>query len=179
MAVSGMDAPAETAPALEFDGAAPSDSWVELRGEALTAAEVSKWVVEPHCGAVVTFAGTARDHSAGRSGVFALEYEAYDEYALPMARAIVREARARWPEARRIALLHRTGLVRLTEPAVVVAVAAPHRDAAFEAARYVIDEVKARLPLWKMERCENGSTWVEGCGTAQAPNSAGVRALPS
>ena len=100
----------------------------------------------PDCGATVTFTGTARDHAEGRPGVHRLEYEAYEEPALARLRAIAAEVRRRWPVVGRVALLHRTGVVELGDAAVVVAVSAPHRGEAFEAARFAIDELKRTVP---------------------------------
>lgn len=151
---------------------AAGDRWVALSPGALPVAEAAAWVVEPHCGAVVTFTGTARDHAPGRPGVHRLEYEAYEEPALQRFAALVDEVRGRWPEVGRVALLHRTGEVGLGEAAVVVAVAAPHRDAAFEAARYAIDELKRTAPIWKREAWAGGESW--GLD-AQVPTEVGAQ----
>jgi molybdopterin synthase catalytic subunit len=107
----------------------------------------------------VVFSGTARDHSIGRDGVQALEYEAYEEQALPRMAAIAAEARRRWPELGRLALLHRTGPVPLGTAAVVVVASAPHRGEAFDAARFIIDALKATVPIWKRETWEGGESW--------------------
>ena len=135
------------------------DDWVALSGEPLPIAEASGWVVLPGCGATVTFTGTARDHAEGRPGVHRLEYEAYEEPAVARLRALCAEVRARWPVVGRVALLHRTGLVELGDAAVVVAVSAPHREEAFEAARYAIDELKRTVPIWKREAWDGGESW--------------------
>ncbi len=136
-----------------------SDTWVGLSDQPLPVEAASSWVVLPRCGAVVVFSGTARDHAEGRPGVSLLEYEAYEEQAVPRMSAIVDEIRARWPDVGRVALLHRTGPVPVTESAVVVAVSAPHRDAAFAAARFGIDTLKATVPIWKSETWEGGRSW--------------------
>ena len=120
---------------------------------------VADWAVLPSCGAVVVFSGTARDHSPGRDGVERLEYEAYREQAEPRMRAVAEEARARWPDVGRLALLHRTGPLEVGETAVVVGVSAPHRDEAFAAARFCIDTLKATVPIWKREVWEGGEAW--------------------
>src|SRR5436305_5038883 len=112
-----------------------AETWLGLSGEPLPVAAASEWVVRPDCGAVVVFSGTARDHAPGRPGVELLEYEAYEEQVEPRLRAIAEEARVRWPELGRVALLHRVGVVPVGASAVVVAVSAPHRDEAFLAAR--------------------------------------------
>ena len=113
----------------------------------------------PGCGAVVQFSGTARDHSVDRPGVDRLEYEAYGEVVEPRLDAIVSEMRRRWDDLGRIAVLHRVGSVAVGDPAVVVAVSAPHRDAAFEAARFAIDTLKTTVPIWKRERWQGGESW--------------------
>ena len=116
-------------------------------------------MVMPGCGAVVQFSGTARDHSVDRPGVDRLEYEAYDEVVGPRLDAIVCEMRRRWDDLGRIAVLHRVGCVAVGDPAVVVAVSSPHRDAAFEAARFAIDTLKSTVPIWKRERWQGGESW--------------------
>jgi molybdopterin synthase catalytic subunit len=135
------------------------DDWVALSGEPLPIAEASSWVVRPGCGATVTFTGTARDHAEGRPDVHRLEYEAYEKPAVARLRALSAEVRARWPVVGRIALLHRTGIVELGDAAVVVAVSAPHREEAFAAARYAIDELKRTVPIWKREAWAGGESW--------------------
>ena len=135
------------------------DDWVALSGEPLPIAEASSWVVLPRCGATVTFTGTARDHAEGRPGVHTLEYEAYEDPAVARLRALCAEVRSRWPAVGRVALLHRTGVVELGDAAVVVAVSAPHRHEAFEAARYAIDELKRTVPIWKREAWDGGESW--------------------
>src|SRR3954470_23996997 len=135
------------------------DTWVALTGEPLPAGVAHDWAVRPDCGAVVVFTGTVRDSAEGRSGVTRLEYEAYVEQAEPRMYEIALEARRRWEGLGRIALLHRTGALSLTEVAVVVAVSAPHRGEAFDAARWCIDTLKATVPIWKKERWRDGEDW--------------------
>lgn len=117
------------------------------------------WASQPSCGAVVTFCGNARDHSDGRPGVELLSYEAYREGALARMEDLVQEARTRWPELERMAILHRVGDVPIGESAVVVVAASPHRDAAFDAARFGIDALKRTVPIWKRERWDGGESW--------------------
>lgn len=140
-------------------GPEPADDWVELVPVPLPVAEASAWAVRPDCGAVVSFSGTARDHADGRDDVTGLEYEAYEEQARPRMRAIVAEARAQWPEIGRVALIHAVGSVPVGQSAVVVAVSAPHRAEAFEAARFTIDALKATVPIWKRETWAGGADW--------------------
>src|SRR4051812_26334967 len=143
---------------------ADGDDWVSVIAGELPVAEAAAWVVRPSCGAVVTFAGTSRDHSGRpghdeRTGVTVLEYEAYDEQVVPRMRAVADELRRRWPVAGRLALLHRLGEVRVGQASVFVAVSAPHRGEAFDAARFGIDAIKATVPIWKREVWSGGSAW--------------------
>lgn len=140
--------------------AAPSgDDWVALSDHELPVAVASAWVVRADCGATVTFTGTARDHAAGRPGVHRLEYEAYEGPAQARLQAVGAEVRRRWPMVGRVALLHRTGGLSIGDAAVVVAVSAPHRAEAFEAARFAIDELKRTVPIWKREAWDGGESW--------------------
>lgn len=130
--------------------------WLACAPGPLPVDRASAWVVTPATGAVVTFTGTARDHAGDRTGVHLLEYEAYDEHVVPVLGVVAVETRRRFPEVARLVLWHRTGALAVTEAAVVVAVSSAHRDAAFDAARWAIDEVKATAPIWKREHWEGG-----------------------
>jgi molybdopterin synthase catalytic subunit len=137
----------------------PGETWLDLCDDELPVAAVTEWVVRPSCGANVVFTGTARDHAEGRPGVTILEYEAYADHVMVKLAAVADRARARWPHLGRIALLHRTGALSVTEPAVIVAVSGPHRAEAFDAARFCIDEIKATAPIWKREHWAGGVDW--------------------
>jgi molybdopterin synthase catalytic subunit len=119
-------------------------------------------------GACVTFEGRVRDHNGGRP-VRALEYEAYPPLAESEGGKILAEALGRF-QATQAVCVHRTGNLALGDIAVWVAVAAGHRGAAFDACRFIIDEVKARVPIWKKEHYADGaSEWVNcaaGAGKA-------------
>ena len=141
------------------DHAPGGDTWVGLLSSSLPVAEVAGWVVRPDCGALVLFSGTARDHAPGRQDVHRLDYEAYDEHVVPVLADVARQARARWPMLGRVAVLHRTGSLAIGESAVVVAVSAPHRAEAFDAARFCIDTVKETAPIWKREAWAGGESW--------------------
>lgn len=129
-------------------------------------------VAHPRVGAIVTFVGVTREtpgnpapgeeDEAGRhagQAVLGLEYEAFDELARRVLEAIADEVAGRF-DVRRLAIVHRTGAVAVGEASVAIVVAAAHRDAAFEACRYAIDELKARAPIWKSERFADGSVWI-------------------
>ena len=137
---------------------------------------VYDWCVQPQCGAVVLFSGTVRDHAVDgsgsvRNGVEHLEYEAYEEQVVPALRAIDAELRHRWPDTGRVALIHRTGMLGVTESSVLACVSAPHRPEAFEAARFAIDALKASAPIWKRETWSDGTDWGTGA-TAPVPPAA-------
>lgn len=132
---------------------------LHVSAEPLSEPEVAAVIEAPGCGAIVTFVGRVRDRARGRA-VQGIEYEAYDEMALDVLRAIAAEARAKFAIAD-IAIHHRTGRLAVGDASVVVAVAAEHRGAAFDACRYAIDELKKRAPIWKKEFGEGGSVWVE------------------
>jgi molybdopterin synthase catalytic subunit len=124
---------------------------VAIRAEPLSVDALLALVGDPRAGALVAFGGVTRE-------VAHLEYEAYAEMALPLIAEIARAAVARHGLTA-AAVEHRVGTVPLGEPSVVVAVSAPHRGEAFAGAREIIDEVKARAPIWKREE---GRGWVEG-----------------
>lgn len=148
--------------------------WVGVCAPPLPIDQVGRWVPAPDCGAVVQFLGTVRDHSEGRPGVVALDYEAYVEECDRRLELLVAEARRRWPSLGRVAALHAVGELAVGEAAVVVSVASPHRLAAFEAARYLIDTLKATLPIWKRERWSQGEDWsTSATPVAEVPRSEG------
>ena len=134
-------------------------TWLGLSQAPLPIDAAYEWAVRPDCGATVLFSGTARDHSEGRPGVSVLEYEAYEEQVEPRLAQLADTARKRWPDLRRLVLLHRVGPVPVGESAVVVVVSSPHRDTAFEAARFCIDELKSSVPIWKREVWADGESW--------------------
>ncbi|MGB5758498.1 MAG: molybdenum cofactor biosynthesis protein MoaE [Acidimicrobiales bacterium] len=148
-----------SAPQRSLEPPADGPDWTGLSDQPLPAVAAAEWVVLPSCGGVVVFTGTARDHSVGRDGVTRLEYEAYEEQVVPRLDEIAAAARRHWPDLGRIVLLHRIGEVPLTEAAVVVAVSAPHRAAAFDAARFGIDTLKETVPIWKREDWSEGTSW--------------------
>ena len=112
-------------------------------------------------GAALLFVGVVRNHNEGQE-VAGLEYEAYVEMAESVLEAIVAEARDRW-ETGEIRVVHRIGALAIGEASVAIAVASPHRDAAYQASRYVIEELKKRAPIWKREGYVAGErAWLGG-----------------
>jgi molybdopterin synthase catalytic subunit len=106
-------------------------------------------------GAVLTFLGVTRNNFDGRP-VEGLHYEAYPEMALAQLQQIHDEVLARWPGAK-VAIVHRLGSLTVGEVSVVIATSTPHRDAAYQASRYAIDELKVRVPIWKREHYADGA----------------------
>ena len=117
-------------------------------------------VSDPGRGGTVAFLGSVRRGDED-GPVAVIEYSAYEEMLEVEFASIVAEAEARWPEAG-IAAQHRMGEVPAGVPSIAAVAAAPHRDVAFAAARYVVEEAKRRLPVWKRERFDDGTTrWRE------------------
>lgn len=151
------------------------DDWFGLTSDALPIGEAYDWAVHPRCGAVVLFSGTTRNHADGRDGVEHLTYEAYEEQVVPRFAEIAGELRRRWPDTGRVAVLHRVGRLEIGESSVVVAVSAPHRAEAFEAARYAIDALKESAPIWKHEVWADGADWGTGAHDVRDPRAIGKR----
>ncbi len=118
-------------------------------------------------GAGVLFVGVVRDHADGRP-VSGIRYDAYEPMADEVLAVIAREARARFGSDR-LAVVHRFGDLRVGDVSVAIAVSSAHRVEAFEASRYVIEEIKTRLPVWKKERyLDGGEGWVDGAAPTAA-----------
>ena len=116
-------------------------------------------LLDTSCGACVQFEGWVRDHNEGQR-VLQLEYEVYEPLAVKEGNRIIREAVEKYGISNACAI-HRSGLMELSEVAVVVGVSSPHRGEAFDACRYIIDQAKVRLPIWKKEYYEGGrAEWV-------------------
>ena len=126
--------------------------------------ELVNFVSDPEAGAIVTFIGTTRNNNEGRK-VIALDYEAYPQMAEKELARIGEDAKTKWPICR-MAIVHRLGPVQITEASVIIAVSAGHRDAAFAACRFAIEEIKKTVPIWKKEVYEGGEVWI-GTQTGQ------------
>jgi len=120
--------------------------------------ELVDFVTDPEAGAIATFIGTTRNNNEGRK-VIALDYEAYPEMAEKQLARLGQEASQRRPICR-MAIVHRLGPVQITEPSVIIAVSAAHREAAFAACRFAIEEIKKTVPIWKKEVYEGGEIWI-------------------
>lgn len=134
-------------------------SIVTLTQNVIDIAALSRHVEAPSFGAVVTFVGTVRDNARERRVLY-LEYESYAPLAQKQMRTIGDEAETRW--GARCAVTHRLGRLEIGECSVAVAVASAHRAEAFEACRWVMDTLKATVPIWKKEYYAGGACWIEG-----------------
>jgi len=114
----------------------------------------------PSDGGIVSFLGTVRDEAEGER-VDRIVIEVYPEMAVKQLNAIREEAMARYGVSE-VLVIHRYGELRVGDNIVLVAASAPHREAAFDACRYVINELKKRVPIWKREHTPRGDKWVEG-----------------
>lgn len=133
--------------------------FIKITTEPLSVQALNDLVKHASDGAVVTFDGIVRDNFDGRS-VRALEYEAYAEMAEKKMAEIGTEVQRKF-EVGEIAMVHRLGHLEIGESSIVIAVAAPHRHAAFEACAYAMDRVKEDVPIWKKEFFADGNThWV-------------------
>lgn len=116
-------------------------------------------VGDPGAGAIATFMGITRDNFQGKK-VYHLEYEAYEPMARKIMQEICHEAGRKWA-VKRIALAHKVGACGVGQTSVIIAVSSAHRKASLQACHWVIDELKARVPIWKKEFYEGGEVWKE------------------
>jgi len=134
-------------------------AWITT--DAISADSVLPLVESAEHGAALVFLGIVRDHNDGQA-VRGVYYEGYREMAERVLTEIVSEAAARVAPAR-IAAVHRLGELAVGDVSIAIAVSTPHRAEAFDACRYIIEEVKQRLSVWKQERYVSGqTTWLEG-----------------
>ena len=115
-------------------------------------------VMLPECGGIDVFIGTVRNATKGKT-VVQLEFEAYEAMALKEMQKIADAVFEKWP-VQKMVIHHRTGVLNIGEVPVVIAVAAAHRAAAFDACRYTIDTLKQTVPIWKKEFSPDGSEWL-------------------
>ena len=151
-------------------GGAAEDGNDEVRGEVRGEVRIVRERIDteavlgrlkrPADGAAVIFDGVVRDNTRGRRTLY-LEYEAYEAMALKQMESLAAEARARFG-VRGASIVHRLGRLEIGETSVLIVVAAAHRDAAFEACRWIIDTLKKTVPIWKKEYFEDEAVWADG-----------------
>ena len=137
--------------------------WIALQHAPLAVHEAYAFLQTPGAGGLALFVGTTRRWTDGKE-TLQLEYEAYRPMAVQEMQRLATHARARWPLLK-VCLLHRLGVVPITEASVIVGTAAAHRDAAFASCRFLIDTLKRQVPIWKREHFADGTTEWIGHGT--------------
>lgn len=120
--------------------------------------EAPAYLGSEETGAINLFVGTVRNHSKGKK-VLHLDFEAYEPMAYKEMEKLGVQAKAKWP-LYEVAIIHAVGHKLPGEPVVVIGVSSAHRDASFEACRWLIDELKKTVPIWKKEFYEDNSVWV-------------------
>jgi molybdopterin synthase catalytic subunit len=144
---------------------------VELTSQPIDTASLLALVSSPQAGAVVLFLGTVREFTGARQTV-SLDYECYPRMATEKLAELEAETRRRWPVIE-CAIVHRLGSLQLGEASVAVAVSTPHRRDAFEAGQWLIDMLKAVVPIWKKENWSDGTQeWVHPGLTSGTPSAA-------
>jgi molybdopterin synthase catalytic subunit len=131
---------------------------IQLKDTHLSPQECIDLAAHAGSGGSTVFIGTVRDHTQGRK-VLRLEFEAYAPMAVSEMRKIAAVVEERW-QAHHVVIHHRVGSLEVGEIAVIIAVATPHRKAAFEACQFAIDTLKESVPIWKKEIFEDGEVWV-------------------
>ena len=139
---------------------------IAITREPIDTEQMNRNAGHEECGAVLTFSGTVRNHHMGRK-VIKLAYEAYDGMAESEMRKVVERAREQWPDVKKVQVVHRFGEMPVGTSSIYITVATPHRPEGFEALRYIIDQIKRDVPIWKKEFYQDGETdWLhpeDGC----------------
>jgi molybdopterin synthase catalytic subunit len=135
-----------------------TNTQIILSAETLDIQACINWIMSPESGGIDVFIGTVRNSTKGKP-VLKLDFEAYEPMAISEMQKIAKQAFDKWP-VQKILIHHRTGELQVGEVPVVIAVSAAHRDAAFDACRYIIDALKQTVPIWKKEAFEDGDVWV-------------------
>lgn len=135
-----------------------NNTQILLSAETLNIQSCIDWIMSPESGGIDVFIGTVRNATKGKP-VLKLDFEAYEPMAISEMEKIAQQAFDKWP-VQKVLIHHRTGTLQVGEVPVIIAVSAAHRDAAFEACRYIIDTLKQTVPIWKKEVFEDGEVWV-------------------
>jgi molybdopterin synthase catalytic subunit len=131
---------------------------INITAEPLDITSCIQAVMSSSCGGIDVFIGTVRSSTKGKA-VLRLEFESYEAMALKEMQKIALHIQQHSP-VENILIHHRTGILQVGEIPVIIAIAAAHRDAAFEACRYAIDTLKQTVPIWKKEVFEDGEVWI-------------------
>ncbi|HDR4311265.1 TPA: molybdopterin synthase catalytic subunit MoaE [Bacillus anthracis] len=133
-------------------------TYYEVIDTPISIEEVTNKVIRRECGVVTTFIGTVREFTKGRRTLY-LEYVAYKTMAEKQLERIGTEVGEKWPGTY-VTITHRIGTLQISDLSVVVAVATPHRKAAYEANEYIMERIKQIVPIWKKEYWEDGESWI-------------------
>jgi molybdopterin synthase catalytic subunit len=136
------------------------NTFFKITAKKIRVQTIIRKVFSAESGASVIFIGTVRKRSRGRE-IENLEYEAYEEMALREFSKIADEVKEKW-SITRVGIAHRIGKLKPGEVTLVIAVSAPHREDAYQASRYIIEELKKTVPVWKKEVWEGGEEWIQG-----------------
>lgn len=131
---------------------------IQLKEEDLSAVDCLRFIEDPKAGGNVVFIGTVRMFTGGKE-VIKLEFEAFGSMARKKMQEIAEQVSERW-DAIAVSMHHRTGTLSIGDIPVIIAIATPHRKAAFEACTFAIDSLKESVPIWKKEFFEDGEVWV-------------------
>lgn len=135
------------------------DCYVKVTDREIPVDEIVSRLSSPEIGGIATFVGIVRGIEEGER-IFHLEYEAYPEMAEAELERICADVKERWKTIAGVVIVHRIGRVPVGETAVVIGIAAAHREELFDALRYAIDQVKESVPIWKKEFGEKGERWI-------------------
>lgn len=156
-----------------------NDLWIEISDAPVDAGAATAMVGDLTHGASTLFLGVVRNLNHGRP-VEAVSYEAYTPLALGTFSQICSEAKTKWGPTMKIGLIHRIGRLQVGEISVLIAVGTPHRDEAYQASRYIIEELKTRAPIWKKEHYHDGeSEWLRGHALCSHSSDPGGRTIDS
>ena len=138
-----------------------SNDWLDLLNSPLDVAQATAFVSSPQAGGSDIFLGTTRaETSSDGQELLALDYQAYESMTRRQLQDLADRSREKWPIIK-LAILHRLGRVPVGEASVLIAVSTPHRAEAFEACRWIIDQLKKEVTIWKQEVWAGGQTsWV-------------------
>lgn len=131
---------------------------IQITDQPLNIQSCIEWAMDPKCGGIDAFIGTVRENTKGKK-VLRLEFETYESMALIEMKKIAEEVLQKF-QVFKILIHHRTGVLQVGDIPVIMVVGAAHRDAAFVACHYAIDELKKNVPIWKKEIFEDGEVWV-------------------
>lgn len=139
-----------------------ADVW-NVAERPLNPAEALAFVTDAPMGAETLFVGTVRNHNQGKP-VLGVSYDVFDALAKTSFRTICAEAQEQWGKQLRLYVVHGKGRLGIGGVSIVIAAGSPHRDEAFKACRYVIEQIKHRSPVWKLEHyTDSDSAWTQGC----------------